>query len=131
MIRVLGEVRGGKKLDSILTNVKLHVGVAESDTSFDVAIIDDINSTFTILEQLGVGMPGYKITDKTNVWSEFLPAGKQLELVKTYMYMKVKLMFDPPANSTILESYQRQINEYEWRLNVRCDPVDEEENQNG
>lgn len=120
--------------NSILTSIKLMLGIHEEDDSFDESILMDINSAFMVLHQLGVGpKDGFMISDSSAEWNDFIPSitGQQLELVKTYIYLKVKLMFDPPASATILESYQRQINEYEWRLNVAVDPVHEEENQNG
>ena len=111
-------------LDSILTSTKKNVGVSEIDDSFDPDIIMAINSAFTILCQLGVGpIGGFSIHDKETTWNEFLTTGEQLELVKTYVYIKVKLIFDPPASATILESYERQAKEYEWRLQVATDPV--------
>lgn len=111
-------------LDSILTSVKKQVGITEVDDSFDADIIIGINSAFTILTQLGVGpYNGFSIRGKDETWDEFLAYGEQLELVKTYVYLKVKLMFDPPASGVILDAYERQIKEYEWRLQVAADPV--------
>ena len=128
----LEKVEEEEMTDSILTTIKLKLGIVEEDDSFDETILTDINSAFMILEQLGVGPAGgFMIEDSMATWNEFLPEGKQLELVKTYMYLKVRLMFDPPASSTILDSFQRQINEFEWRLNVAVDPAHEEEIQNG
>lgn len=111
-------------MDSILTSIKKLLGITEEDTSFDTDVIFDINTAFMVLHQLGVGPEeGFMISDSMSTWDEFLPAGKQLEMVKTYVYIKAKLMFDPPASSVILESFQRQINEFEWRLNVAVDPA--------
>lgn len=114
-------------MDSILTSVKKMLGITEDYEHFDPDIIMHINSTFMILQQLGVGpAAGYLIQDKSNVWSEFLPAGKQLELVKSYMFMKVKLMFDiSTMTSPLIEAYNKQIAEFEWRLNVQVDPGDD------
>lgn len=121
-----------ESMDSILTSIKLQLGITEEDTSFDVAVMIAINTAFMVLNQLGVGPEeGFTISDDMATWDEFLPEGKQLEGVKTYIYLKVKLIFDPPASSTILEAFQRQINEYEWRLNVAVDPANKEEIQNG
>lgn len=108
--------------ENILVSVKKAIGIAINDESFDPDIIMHINSAFTVLHQLGVGPEeGFFITDGHELWTDFLPQNQQLELTKTYVYLKVKLMFDPPASSVILESYQRQINEYEWRLTVAAD----------
>ena len=112
-------------MDSILTSIKKMLGITEEYTQFDMDLIININSVFTILHQMGVG-PGtpYHITDKTNTWDEFLGDEGKIELVKTYIYLKCKLMFDPPTVGAVMESYNRQISEYEWRLNVACDPDD-------
>ena len=118
--------------DSILTSVKKMLGIIEEDTSFDMDIILHINSVFMILKQLGVGpKAGYTISGKSNLWSEFLTSYEQLELVKSYMFLKVRLLFDPPTVGAVMESYQRMIDEFEWRLNVEVDPKREEEIQNG
>lgn len=119
-------------MDSILTSIKKLLGITEEDESFDTDVIIDINSAFMVLHQLGVGpSEGFMISDAMSTWDEFLPYGRQLELVKTYVYMKVKLMFDPPASSVIMEAFQRQISEFEWRLNVAVDPADGGGIQNG
>lgn len=113
-----------ESMDSILTSIKKLIGITEEDTTFDIDIIIAINSAFTVLNQLGVGPEeGFTISDDMTNWDEFLPEGKQLELVKTYIYLKVKLIFDPPSSSTVLEAFQRQVNECEWRLNVAVDPA--------
>lgn len=118
-------------MDSILTSIKKLLGISEEDESFDTDVIIDINSALTVLHQLGVGpAEGFFISDSMATWSDFLQDKTTIELVKTYIYMKVKLMFDPPASATILQSYKDQINEYEWRLNVAEDPGVKEENQN-
>lgn len=112
--------------ESILTSIKKLLGITEEDTSFDVDVIIHINSAFMVLQQLGVGPErGFSIQDSMSTWSDFLTDGQQLEAVKTYIYLKVKLVFDPPASATILEAYQRQKDEYEWRLNVAVDPAKE------
>ena len=111
-------------MDSILISIKKLLGIVEEDSSFDIDIIIAINSAFMVLNQLGVGPEGgFTISDDMATWAEFLPEGKQLEAVKTYIYLKVKLVFDPPASSTVLEAFQRQISEYEWRLNIAVDPA--------
>ena len=107
---------------SILTSIKKLLGIDEEYTVFDADLIIHINSVFTVLKQLGVGPPeGFYIKDKTSTWGEFIPCEQQIELVKSYMYLKVKLMFDPPLSSSVATAYTSQINEYEWRLNVDVD----------
>lgn len=110
-------------MDSILTSIKKLLGISEEDTHFDQDIIIHINSVFMILNQLGVGPEeGFIIMDAQDSWEDFLTNGVNLELVKSYMYLKVKLLFDPPLNSSVIESTNRLINELEWRLNVAVDP---------
>lgn len=110
-------------MDSILTSIKLLLGLTEEYTCFDSIIIAHINSVFSILTQLGVGpKDGFSIVDKNAVWSDFIPDGSNLELVKSYMHHKVRLLFDPPSGSAVMESMNRLTNEMEWRLNVEVDP---------
>ena len=107
---------------SILTSIKKILGVAEDYTEFDEDIITHINSIFLNLTQLGVGPEeGFMIEDDTAVWEDFIDDSIQLQAVKTYMYLKVKLLFDPPLSSSVTESFTRMIAELEWRLNVAVD----------
>lgn len=109
-------------MDSILTSIKKLLGITEEYEHFDPDIIIHINSAFMILNQLGVGPEeGFAIEDKSATWDEFIPSGSNLEAVKTYVHLKVKLMFDPPLSSTVIEAIKSQINELEWRLNVSAD----------
>lgn len=106
-------------MESILTSVKKMLGITEDYTHFDADIIIHINSVFSILTQLGVGpAEGFLIHDARSVWSDFLEEDTKIELVKSYMYLKVKLLFDPPLSSAVIESSNRMISEYEWRLNL-------------
>ena len=115
-------------MESILTSIKKLLGIDEQYEHFDSDIVMHINSAFMILTQIGVGpSEGFSIKDKTDVWSDFIPNDHKLESVKSYVYMKVKLLFDPPLSSTVMESMNRMISEFEWRLNVQA----ETENQNG
>ena len=113
-------------MESILTSIKKLLGIAEEYEHFDNDIIMHINSVFMILTQLGVGpSKGFVITDSSASWDDFLPeGGEKLQAIKTYMYMKVRLMFDPPTSSAVMESMNRMVNEFEWRLNVAVDPGD-------
>lgn len=105
-------------MNSILTSIKKLLGITEECENFDADIIIHINSVFMILTQLGVGpTEGFSIQDKTTTWDEFIPVN-QLESVRSYVYMKVKLMFDPPLSSAVMESMNRMISEFEWRLNI-------------
>ena len=114
-------------MDIILTSIKKLLGITEEYENFDQDIIMHINSAFMILNQLGVGpKSGFSINDKSSTWNEFIPESSNLEAVKTYVHLKVKLMFDPPLSSTVIEAIKSQINELEWRLNVSVDPpIDE------
>lgn len=104
-------------MESILTSIKKLLGIAEEYEHFDSDLIMHINSVFTILTQLGVGpSEGFFIEDDTSTWSDFIPDGRNYESVKSYMYLKVKLLFDPPASSVVVESMNQMIKEFEWRL---------------
>lgn len=106
-------------MESILTSIKKLLGITEEQTSFDSDIIMHINTVFSILTQLGVGpSTGVFISDDSDTWDELIPEGANLELVKTYVYMKVRLMFDPPSSSAAMEAVNKNISELEWRINT-------------
>ena len=110
-------------MDSILTSIKKLLGIAEEYEHFDPDIIMHINTVFMILNQLGVGPEVcFSIEDDTSTWSEFLEDPTQLQMVKSYMGLKVRLLFDPPSNSTHMNAITQSINEFEWRLNIAVDP---------
>ena len=110
-------------MESILTSVKKMLGIPEDYEHFDADIIMHINSVFMILTQLGVGpAEGFTIMDEDAIWSDFIQAKKTIESVKSYMYLKVRLLFDPPLSSAVIDSMNRLISELEWRLNVAVDP---------
>lgn len=120
--------------ESILTSIKKMLGIVENYTHFDSDIIMHINSVFMILNQLGVGpLEGFIIEDDSAIWEDYVSDTTQLQAVKSYIYLKVRLLFDPPASSSAMESMNRMISELEWRLNVAVDPADsgKEETQNG
>lgn len=113
----------------ILTNVKQMLGLAEDYTPFDNEIVMHINSVLMILNQLGVGTDNYSISlfqnadgtmTSTDTWSSFLGASYtgNMNAVKSYVYTKVKLLFDPPASGTLMESYKKLADEFEFRLNT-------------
>ena len=116
-------------MESILTSIKKLLGIEEEYTHFDNDLIMHINSVLMILSQLGVGAAdGFSISDTTATWTDFLGTDLvKLQSVKTYIYLKVKLVFDPPSSSAVIEAINRQISELEWRLNVAADPVGTEE----
>lgn len=106
-------------MESILTSIKKLLGIDEEYTQFDSDIIMHINSVFLNLTQLGVGpSEGFLIEDDTATWDDFIGDSNQLQAVKSYVYIKVKLLFDPPLSSSVTESMNRMISELEWRLNV-------------
>ena len=109
-------------MESILTSTKKLLGIAEDYTQFDADIIMHVNTVFLTLRQLGVGPDeGFMIEDKEMLWEDFLEDPTELQAVKTYMYLKVRLLFDPPVSSAVIESTNRMIAELEWRLNVAVD----------
>jgi hypothetical protein len=119
-------------MDSILTSIKKMLGIEDEYTHFDTDIIMHINSYLSVLTQLGVGSPnGFSIKDKSDLWEDFTPADAKLELIKTYIYMKVKLIFDPPLSSAVIEAMNREVSQCEWRIQVAADSTESEGNQNG
>lgn len=109
-------------MESILNSIKKLLGLTEEYEQFDPDIIMHINSVFMILTQLGVGpKEGFSIRDSSSVWTDFIPENSNLESVKSYVYLKVRLLFDPPLSSVVTEAINRQINELEWRINVATD----------
>ena len=105
--------------DSILTSTKKNLGISEEYTAFDPDITMHINSVFSTLNQLGIGpLDGFEIEDASTNWSDFLDGDKNLNSVKTYVYLRVRLLFDPPTTSYLVTSLQNQLEQIEWRLNV-------------
>ena len=109
-------------MESILTSIKLLLGIKEEYEYYDDQLIMHINSVFFILTQLGVGpSEGFSIEDKFATWNEFLPDEQNLEAVKSYIHLKVKLVFDPPMSTAVTESINRLISELEFRLNAAAE----------
>lgn len=110
-------------MESILTSIKKMLGVTEEYTHFDPDIIMHINTVFDDLRQLGVGPDeGFSIEDEASAWTDFIPDMTKLQSVKSYMYLRVKLLFDSSTlSSAVISSYERQIEKLEWRLNVSAD----------
>lgn len=109
-------------MESILTSIKKLLGPGENDTQFDTDIIIYINSAIMRLNQLGIGPPGgYSIKDKENVWTELIGTRADLEAVKSYIYLKVRLIFDPPQSGFLVEAIKSQIAELDSTLNIQAE----------
>lgn len=118
-------------IDSILTSVKKNLNISAEEKAFDADLVFHINSVFAELYQLGVGpSTPFMIEDESTTWDEFT-TDASLAMVKSYMYLDVRMMFDPPTAS-LLTAMKEKRDEYEWRLNVAGDsPIDRSEDQNG
>ena len=111
-------------IPSILDSVKAAIGIEVTTTDFDNALIFFINSVFSTLNQFGVGpTTGYVIDSNTNEWVDFLGDRIDLEFVKTYVFLKTKLIFDPPTNSFLVDAITKQISELEFRMSVQVLPT--------
>lgn len=105
-------------MESVLTSIKKLLGIAEDYEAFDIDIIMAINSAFMVLSQLGVGpVKPFIIKGKAETWSDFMET-EDYEAVKSYVYLKTRLLFDPPQSSSVVDAMERTMREYEWRLNV-------------
>lgn len=107
--------------DSILMTMKKLLNVADDDPAFDTDIGVFINSEFMTLNQLGIGNEGFSIRDADTTWSDFSDDLTLIEAVKEYMYLKVRMMFDPPASSVVADAYNGKIHELEFRLNCQAE----------
>jgi hypothetical protein len=106
--------------ESILNSTKKVLGLSEGYTAFDLDIITHINLAFSIVNDLGVGPTGgFYIEDKTSLWSDFVASPTQLATLRTYVFLKVRMLFDPPATSFAIEMMTKQVEEYEWRMSTR------------
>lgn len=112
--------------ESILNSIKKLLGIPADYEAFDIDIIIHINTVFVVLYELGVGDEPFSITDKTAVWGDFLNDSRDLELVKSYVYLKVRLMFDPPTSSSAIQAMKDLVSELEFRINILVDPRKEE-----
>ena len=114
-------------MDSILTSSKAQRGIHKDDTSFDDELIMHINTVFSILTQLGVGSPsGFHIEDDSSIWYDYISDMSKIEMVKSYIYMKTRLFFDPPTASAVADSTNRLISELDTRLCMEFNEVDTE-----
>ena len=108
-------------MNSVLTSIKKLLGIAEEYKQFDQDLIIHINSVLMALTQIGVGRcEGMRIRDGSTTWNDLLSNISNLEAVKTYVYLKVKMVFDPPTSSSVMDAMNRSISEYEWRLNINA-----------
>ena len=111
--------------ESILIYVKKLLGIQEDYTHFDPDVIYGINAAFGVLTQLGVGPEeGFMISDDSAKWNDFVSDNTRLSLIKPYVYLKTRLLFDPPSSNALIDSFNKTINEYEWRLYVASDGND-------
>lgn len=109
-------------MESILTSIKKLLGITEDYTHFDGDLIIHINSVLSTLSQLGAGpSEGFSITGPNETWEDFIGNNPKIQFVKSYVYLKVKLLFDPPLSSAVAEATNRQISELEWRIFVQTD----------
>lgn len=107
--------------ESILLSIKKLLGITEDYTVYDADLIMHINSVFLILNQLGVGPDdGFSIKDENDTWDKIIDDSR-FEAVKSYVYLKVRLLFDPPQSSAVMEAINRMISELEWRINVSAE----------
>ena len=110
--------------ESILDTTKKNLGVADDVTVFDVDILTHINSVFFTLNQIGVGpSEGFMIQDKQAKWSDYIGGDLNLNVVKTYIYARVRVLFDPPTTSFAIDALKKETEEFEWRLQAYMDGV--------
>ena len=106
--------------DSILNTTKKILGIEADYTAFDEDIMIHINSVFATLNQMGIGpVDGFWIDDASATWDNFTMGDRKLNSVKTYVYLRVRLLFDPPTTSYLIGALKEQVQEFEWRLNVK------------
>ena len=114
--------------ESILKTIKQLIGCPDDFEQFDMDLTIHINSAFATLTQLGVGpKEGYRITGVDNVWNEFEDDPQKLSLIKDYVYIKTRLLFDPPTSGSLMDSLKEQLKEMEWRLYMLYDPISEDD----
>lgn len=112
-------------MDSILNSIKKASGIMEDYHHFDDDLMLHINSVLSVLTQLGVGpSEGFMVTNDRDEWYDFIQDDAKLNLVKTYMQLRVKLLFDPPLTSSVIDAITRTANELEWRIQVAADPIE-------
>lgn len=111
-------------MTSILDTTKKILGIESSYTGFDTDVILGINTALSTLKQLGIGPEeGFSVSDKNDTWEDFIEDATNLESIKSYVGLKTRLLFDPPSSSFVLDAFDRQLKELEWRLMVEVDPA--------
>ena len=110
------------EITSILDSIKALLGIDSQDTNFDKELIILINGALAIVNKFGVGPEGYKISGPENTWDEFLLERTDLEMVKANIYLRVRMMFDPPQNSFLVNAIKDQINESNWYIELYRNP---------
>ena len=114
--------------ESSLKTIKQLIGGPDDFEQFDLDLTIHINSAFATLTHLGVGpKEGYRITGPDNVWSEFEEDAQELSLIKDYVYIKTRLLFDPPTSGSLMDSLKEQLNEMKWRLYILYYPISEDD----
>lgn len=114
--------------ESILGTIKKLIGFEDDYTQFDTDLVIHINTAFASLAQIGSNLKeGFFITDKNNLWSEYTTDTAILEPIKMYVYLKTKMVFDPPASSMVIETIKQTINELEFRIQISADSSGKEE----
>lgn len=107
--------------ESILETIKKMLGLESDYTPFDDEIIVHINSVFMVLKQAGITDKNFSVKGNGETWGEALDDRIDVEAVKSYVYLRVKMLFDPPSSSTVMEAMKNTAYEFEWRLYVICD----------
>lgn len=116
--------------ESILNHVKDAAGVNTDDSAFDGELVMHINSVFMILRQIGIGPETpFFIEDDSATWDEFTEDDKILPMIRSYVTLKVRTLFDPPTSSALMEAINSTIAEYEWRLQIEADEYKVEEDE--
>ena len=111
-------------MESILTSIKKLLGIAEECSDFDPDIILHINSVLMILTQLGIGPKnGFSIRDDQALWSDFIPDDTRLDAIRSFVYLKVRILFDPPQSSVLLDAIKQNLSEMEWRLTIAAESL--------
>ena len=107
-------------MESILDTIKQLLGIPADDDSFDTDVKVNINAAIFTLSQIGIGPSnGYIVTSNTQMWNDYIGSSLiNLEGVKNYIYLKTKLVFDPPTNSTTIQAINDSLKELEWRMQL-------------
>lgn len=109
--------------ESILLTIKKMIGPSIDYPAFETDLIVHINTALMVLNQIGIGpVEGFQITGEDETWHDLIGDAKNLDAVKTYIYLRVRMAFDPPTTGATTDAFKEMIKEYEWRLNVQVDP---------